>query len=178
MKRRRRGKEGTLRRTRPMGGSGKSGAPLGLASLGATPGYCRPAGRVHRRASGPHSGRGHSSPGVPDNLCLLSWLNLRGRNFSDCALQSAMQRSPLFLPSSNSVRACLACSLFHFLSIDFFPIPQDRRLAQQTKLLKERNASLLRAVATVKQNPSSSTVFVPGTTEECVLINIFDLRFA
>ena len=45
---------------------------------------------------------------------------------------------------------------------------QDRRLAQQTKLLKERNASLLRAVATVKQNPSSSTVFVPGTNEECV----------
>ena len=87
-----------------MGGSGKSGArfpfsPLGLASLGATPGYCRPAGRVHRRASGPHSGRGHSSPGVPDNLCLLSWLNLCGKNFSDCALQSAMQRSPLFLPS-------------------------------------------------------------------------------
>ncbi|KAI0005501.1 ATG16-domain-containing protein [Russula compacta] len=45
-------------------------------------------------------------------------------------------------------------------------IEQYRRLAQQTKLLKERNASLLRAVATVKQNPSSSTVFVPGTNEE------------
>ncbi|KAI0321112.1 ATG16-domain-containing protein [Amylostereum chailletii] len=45
-------------------------------------------------------------------------------------------------------------------------IEQYRRLAQQTKLLKERNASLLRAVTTVKQNPSSSTVFVPGTTEE------------
>ncbi|KAH8991992.1 ATG16-domain-containing protein [Lactarius akahatsu] len=45
-------------------------------------------------------------------------------------------------------------------------IEQYRRLAQQTKLLKERNASLLRAVATVKQNPSSSTVFVPGTSEE------------
>jgi autophagy-related protein 16-1 len=78
-----------------------------------------------------------------------------------------MQRSPLFLPSSNNVRACLP---FPFLSIDF-PIPQDRRLAQQTKLLKERNASLLRAVATVKQNPSSSTVFVSGTTEECVLVS-------
>jgi len=49
----------------------------------------------------------------------------------------------------------------------FFPvIEQYRRLAQQTKLLKERNASLLRAVATVKQNPSSSTVFVSGTTED------------
>ncbi|KAI0296574.1 ATG16-domain-containing protein [Russula brevipes] len=45
-------------------------------------------------------------------------------------------------------------------------IEQYRRLAQQTKLLKERNASLLRAVATVKQNPSSSTVFVPGSNEE------------
>ena len=52
-----------------------------------------------------------------------------------------------------------------------FPDTQDRRLAQQTKLLKERNASLLRAVATVKQNPSSSTVFVSGTTEECVLMS-------
>lgn len=43
---------------------------------------------------------------------------------------------------------------------------QDRRLAQQTKLLKERNASLLRAVGSVKGNPNSSTVFVPGTGEE------------
>ncbi|VDC01882.1 unnamed protein product [Peniophora sp. CBMAI 1063] len=45
-------------------------------------------------------------------------------------------------------------------------IDQYRRLAQQTKLLKERNASLLRAVSSVKQNPSSSTVYVPGTSEE------------
>ncbi|KAF9499873.1 ATG16-domain-containing protein [Pleurotus eryngii] len=45
-------------------------------------------------------------------------------------------------------------------------IEQYRRLAQQTKLLKERNASLLRAVNSVKANPSSSTVFVPGTNEE------------
>jgi autophagy-related protein 16 len=69
---------------------------------------------------------------------------------------------------------CMPC-LFPFpcISIDCFPIPIDRRLAQQTKLLKERNASLLRAVATVKQNPSSSTVFVSGTTEECVLITLF-----
>jgi autophagy-related protein 16 len=84
-----------------------------------------------------------------------------------------MQRSLLSLPSSNNVRACLACILFPCISIDCFPIPKDRRLAQQTKLLKERNASLLRAVATVKQNPSSSTVFVSGTTEECVLITLF-----
>jgi autophagy-related protein 16-1 len=46
---------------------------------------------------------------------------------------------------------------------------KDRRLAQQTKLLKERNASLLRAVGSVRQNPSSSTVYVPGTGGECVL---------
>lgn len=44
-------------------------------------------------------------------------------------------------------------------------IEQYRRLAQQTKLLKERNASLLRAVSSVKQNPSSSTVYVPGTND-------------
>ncbi|KAF5377683.1 hypothetical protein D9615_005215 [Tricholomella constricta] len=45
-------------------------------------------------------------------------------------------------------------------------IEQYRRLAQQTKLLKERNASLLRAVGSVKANPSSSTVLVPGTGED------------
>jgi hypothetical protein len=44
----------------------------------------------------------------------------------------------------------------------------DRRLAQQTKLLKERNASLLKAVGSVRANPSSSTVYVPGTGGELV----------
>lgn len=43
-------------------------------------------------------------------------------------------------------------------------IEQYRRLAQQTKLLKERNASLLKAVGSVRPNPSSSTVYIPGTT--------------
>lgn len=45
-------------------------------------------------------------------------------------------------------------------------VEQYRRLAQQTKILRERNASLLRAVTTVQSNPSSSTVFVPGSGEE------------
>jgi autophagy-related protein 16 len=45
-------------------------------------------------------------------------------------------------------------------------IEQYRRLAQQTKLLKERNASLLKAVGSVRANPSSSTVYVPGTGED------------
>ncbi|OBZ78756.1 Protein tipD [Grifola frondosa] len=45
-------------------------------------------------------------------------------------------------------------------------IEQYRRLAQQTKLLKERNASLLRAMGTTRANPSSSTVFVPGSGED------------
>ncbi|ESK98415.1 autophagy protein 16 [Moniliophthora roreri MCA 2997] len=45
-------------------------------------------------------------------------------------------------------------------------IEQYRRLAQQTKLLKERNSSLLRAVSTVKGNPSSSTVFVAGNGDD------------
>ncbi|EEB91379.1 hypothetical protein MPER_10267, partial [Moniliophthora perniciosa FA553] len=45
-------------------------------------------------------------------------------------------------------------------------IEQYRRLAQQTKLLKERNSSLLRAVSTVKGNPSSSTVFVAGSGDD------------
>ncbi|KII93462.1 hypothetical protein PLICRDRAFT_35673 [Plicaturopsis crispa FD-325 SS-3] len=45
-------------------------------------------------------------------------------------------------------------------------IEQYRRLAQETKLLKERNASLLGAVGSVRANPSSSTVYVPGSTED------------
>jgi len=45
-------------------------------------------------------------------------------------------------------------------------IEQYRRLSQQTKLLKERNASLLKAVGSVRSNPSSSTVYVPGTGDE------------
>ncbi|KAF9015374.1 ATG16-domain-containing protein [Cyathus striatus] len=45
-------------------------------------------------------------------------------------------------------------------------IEQYRRLAQQTKLLKERNASLLRAVGSVKSNPNSSTVLVPTSGED------------
>ena len=53
----------------------------------------------------------------------------------------------------------------HIPSILLTVPPLDRRLAQQTKLLKERNASLLRAVNSVKQNPSSSTVYVPGTSD-------------
>jgi autophagy-related protein 16 len=39
----------------------------------------------------------------------------------------------------------------------------DRRLAQQTKLLKERNATLLRAVGSVKVNPSTA-----GSSDELV----------
>ncbi|TEB39161.1 autophagy protein 16 [Coprinellus micaceus] len=45
-------------------------------------------------------------------------------------------------------------------------IEQYRRLAQQTKLLKERNASLLRAVSSVKTNPNASTILVSSTGEE------------
>lgn len=46
-----------------------------------------------------------------------------------------------------------------FLSSHFIPthrLYSDRRLAQQTKLLKERNATLLRAVGSVKGNPSTA----------------------
>lgn len=45
-------------------------------------------------------------------------------------------------------------------------IEQYRRLAQQTKLLRERNATLLRAVGSVRGNPSSSTVIVPGAQDD------------
>jgi autophagy-related protein 16 len=42
----------------------------------------------------------------------------------------------------------------------------DRRLAQQTKLLKERNASLLTAVGSVRSNPNASTVLVSTGDDE------------
>jgi len=52
----------------------------------------------------------------------------------------------------------------HLTNPTLIPPIQDRRLAQQTKLLKERNASLLKAVGSVRANPSSSTIHIPGTT--------------
>ncbi|KAL5519011.1 hypothetical protein ACEPAH_694 [Sanghuangporus vaninii] len=55
--------------------------------------------------------------------------------------------------------------------VAFAPIiDQYRRLVQQTKLLKERNASLLKAVGTVRSNPNSSTVFVPGADDNPVRV--------
>jgi len=45
-------------------------------------------------------------------------------------------------------------------------IEQYRRLAQQTKLLKERNASLLRAVGSVKANTSGSTASAQGASDD------------
>ncbi|KAJ3569279.1 hypothetical protein NP233_g5154 [Leucocoprinus birnbaumii] len=45
-------------------------------------------------------------------------------------------------------------------------IEQYRRLAQQTKLLKERNATLLRAVNSVKSSPTSSTTTTAVASEE------------
>lgn len=45
-------------------------------------------------------------------------------------------------------------------------IEQYRRLAMQTKVLKDRNSSLLRAVNSAKVNPSSSTVFVAGSNDD------------
>lgn len=46
-------------------------------------------------------------------------------------------------------------------------ISLDRRLAQQTKLLKERNATLLRAVNSVKSSPNNSAMST-AVSEECV----------
>jgi hypothetical protein len=51
----------------------------------------------------------------------------------------------------------------------------DRRLAQQTTLLKERNQSLLKAVGSVRSNPSSSTVVVGG--EECVCYSFIRMPY-
>ncbi|KAF5355624.1 hypothetical protein D9756_003950 [Leucocoprinus leucothites] len=45
-------------------------------------------------------------------------------------------------------------------------IEQYRRLAQQTKLLKERNATLLRAVNSVKSSPNSSATSTAASSEE------------
>src|SRR5712691_10110857 len=78
-----------------------------------------PAGSADQ--SGPDSVRGHTSLGLDALSNLLSWLNRCGRNFSDCALLSAMQRSLLSLPSSNNVRTCLACFLFPCIKYRLLP---------------------------------------------------------
>ena len=73
------------------------------------------------------------------------------------------------LTSSNNVRLPFGLDVhFHVNLIQLFVA--DRRLAQQTTLLKERNQSLLKAVGSVRSNPSSSTVVVGG--EECVRYSI------
>jgi hypothetical protein len=59
-------------------------------------------------------------------------------------------------------------SVVPFLSPLPFSFSPDRRLAQQTKLLKERNATLLRAVGSVKSGQGSSAVSAPASSEECV----------
>ncbi|KAH0838480.1 ATG16-domain-containing protein [Lanmaoa asiatica] len=74
-------------------------------------------------------------------------LRLAERNVKQNAFASIIEQCPYFLP-------------LHSLAL---LIQADRRLAQQTKLLKERNASLLKAVGSVRANPSSSTVYIPGT---------------
>lgn len=89
-------------------------------------------------------------------LVLPQWQSPPGRNRYAFVSQNATSSRTRSRPSSNNVRAPSP-----------FPapplIPADRRLAQQTKLLKERNASLLKAVGSVRANPSSSTVYIPGT---------------
>lgn len=61
-------------------------------------------------------------------------------------------------PSSTSVRA------HYHRRAHMFSRQSDRRLAQQTKLLKERNASLLRAVSAVKASGGGSAA--QGGAEE------------
>ena len=58
--------------------------------------------------------------------------------------------------------------VYHFSKPSKLNPSLDRRLAQQTKLLKERNATLLRAVNSVKPSSNSSAT---STTvlEECVV---------
>lgn len=89
------------------------------------------------------------------------WQNLHGKNSSGYVSLSGMLESPHFHRLSSNVSSLKINRECHLRVVD-------RRLAQQTKLLKERNGSLLRAVSTVKGNPSSSTVFVAGTNDECV----------
>jgi len=67
-------------------------------------------------------------------------LRLAERNNADSAFAPIIEQCEL-----------IVASLLYFSS--HF---QDRRLAQQTKLLKERNATLLRAVGTVKGSGNTS----------------------
>lgn len=88
---------------------------------------------------------------VLDTMAEPSWqeqirLRLAERNAKQNAFASIIEQCPYSFPL-----------IFAQL------IQADRRLAQQTKLLKERNASLLKAVGSVRANPSSSTVYIPGT---------------
>lgn len=98
------------------------------------------------------------------------WQSLPGRNRYAFVWQNAMSSRTRSHRSLNNV--CI------FPPLPYSPLtPADRRLAQQTKLLKERNASLLKAVGSVRANPSSSTVYIPGTAsgEECVIPSLTPL---
>jgi phosphoribosyl-dephospho-CoA transferase len=78
-----------------------------------------------------------------------------------------MQKNHPMLQSSSNVGAQFALPTRKPTgSLTQILLRKDRRLAQQTKLLKERNASLLRAMGSVRANPSSSTVYVPGAGDE------------
>lgn len=89
---------------------------------------------------------------------ILRWLSRHGKKPSASDSSSATESSLHLHPSLSSV-----CPLFRSHQTRNSRAA-DRRLAQQTKLLKERNASLLKAVGSVRANPSSSTVYIPGTT--------------
>lgn len=87
----------------------------------------------------------------------LRWQSPPGRSRYASVSQNAMSSRTRSRQSSSNVPTSFIALVSSIL------ISSDRRLAQQTKLLKERNASLLKAVGSVRANPSSSTVYIPGT---------------
>lgn len=54
----------------------------------------------------------------------------------------------------------------------------DRRLAQQTRLLKERNQSLLRAVGSVRNAPGGGTNSTMGSSTTDEYVRVCDWRMA
>jgi len=94
-------------------------------------------------------------------------------SFQDIIRHRLVERNEREHAYSSIIDQCMPCPALRHPGTD--PAHDvDRRLAQQTRMLKERNNTLLRAVGTVKANPNASTVLV--SADEWV-ISCFNAAF-